>query len=170
MSEEPPQSDVTWKDFILLCMYGPLIVVQVILGFLFYNYLRNTLLLYGGWGLLVLFFAVGYLPSYEFRKRGGVPKGRSYMHTTTVVDTGIYAVVRHPQFLSWVILSLALACMSQYWVSVVCVVPVTALIYMEAVKADKSNIEKFGDDYTQYMQEVPRLNPLVGIYRLLRRR
>ncbi|MBU7027745.1 MAG: isoprenylcysteine carboxylmethyltransferase family protein [Theionarchaea archaeon] len=170
MPEELPQSDVTWKDFILLCIYGPLLVVQVVLVFLFYNYVRSTLLVYGGWVLLVAFFVVGFLPSYEFRKRGGVPKGRSYIYTTTVVDTGIYAVVRHPQFLSWVILSLALACMSQYWVSVICVVPVAVLVYMEAMRADKSNIKKFGDGYRKYMQKVPRLNPFVGIYRLLRRR
>ncbi len=168
MSDEKQPS--TWRDFVLLCVYGPLLVLQVVFAIKVYNHLQVPLLLYSGWVILVLFFVVGYLPVSEFRKRGGVPKGKSYMDTTTVVDTGIYAVVRHPQFLSWILLSIALALMSQHWISVGCVVPVAVLVYMEALKADKSSIEKFGDSYRKYMQKVPRLNILVGIYRLFRRK
>ena len=92
------------------------------------------------------------------------------MRTTVVVDSGIYAVVRHPQFLSWIILSGALALLSQHWLSVVCIFPVAVLVYMEALRADQSDIKKFGSDYEQYMQKVPRLNLLVGVYRVLRSR
>jgi len=38
----------------------------------------------------------GVLPVFEFRKKGGVKKGKSYIHTTKLVDTGIYSIVRHP--------------------------------------------------------------------------
>lgn len=170
MPEENAQSTSSWKDFILICIYGPLIVAQIAFVFKFYNYLGMNLLLYVGWVVFVLFLLVGYLPTREFRKKGGVPKGKSYMETTTLVDTGIYAVVRHPQFLSWILLSFSLALTSQYWLSAVCVVFVTVLIHVEAVRADASNIEKFGNDYRKYMQNVPRLSPVVGMYRLLRRK
>ena len=169
MPHEKSQS-ATWKDFILISIYGPLILVQVVLVFKYYNYLNVTSLLYTGWVGLVLFFVIGYLPSRELKKRGSVSEGRSYMHTTVVVDSGIYAVVRHPQFLSWIILSGALALLSQHWLSVVCIFPVAVLVYMEALRADQSDVEKFGDDYKQYMQKVPRLNLLVGMYRVLRSR
>lgn len=164
--EQPLKSQTSWKDFILLCVYGPLILLQVVLVFKFYNSMGLTLALIGGWLFFLLFLIVGALPRYEFKKRGGVVEGKSYIYTTTVVDTGIYTIVRHPQFLSWILLSLALAFLSQHWLSVLCVVPVTVLIYVEALREDKSNCGKFGNDYKEYMQRVPRLNPLVGIFRL----
>ena len=166
MADKGHESNSTWKDFILICMYGPLLVIQVVCVFMFFNYPGYNLLMVLGIVMLLSFFVVGYLPSYEFKKRGGVPEGKSYMHTTTVVDTGIYAYVRHPQFLSWILLSIGLACLSQYWLSVVCVILIAVLIYMEALRADTTAVEKFGDSYRQYMQKVPRLNPLVGLYRV----
>jgi hypothetical protein len=44
------------------------------------------------------------------------------------------------------------------------------LNYLIALKADQELIEKFGDDYRRYMQKVPRMNFLLGLIRLLRRR
>jgi protein-S-isoprenylcysteine O-methyltransferase Ste14 len=44
-----------------------------------------------------------------------------------------------------------------------------AVVYAGIVpQADQANIEKFGDEYTSYMQRVPRLNLVLGIIRLLR--
>ena len=40
------------------------------------------------------------------------------------------------------------------------------LNYFIALKADQELIEKFGDDYKRYMQEVPRMNFLLGLIRL----
>jgi protein-S-isoprenylcysteine O-methyltransferase Ste14 len=36
--------------------------------------------------------------------------------------------------------------------------------------ADEELVEKFGLDYETYMQEVPRLNIIIGIFRKLKRR
>jgi protein-S-isoprenylcysteine O-methyltransferase Ste14 len=38
-------------------------------------------------------------PIVMFPRLGGVPKGKSFVCTTPLVDTGIYAIVRHPQYL-----------------------------------------------------------------------
>lgn len=161
MSDEPQTS--TWKDFIFSCIYGPLLVVQIVWVFTHYNHYRIPYLLYGGWLLFVLFLVVGALPRYEFKKRGHIPEGKSYIHTTVMVDTGIYAVVRHPQFLSWILLSSALVLFSQHWLSVILFIPITVFVYLEAVRADSSLIEKFGDDYREYMKKVPRMNIVWGI-------
>ncbi|MGD2250616.1 MAG: isoprenylcysteine carboxylmethyltransferase family protein [Candidatus Methanofastidiosia archaeon] len=157
------QSDTTWKDYILSCIYGPILVVQVILVFLFYNRLHNTLLLLTGWILIILFMVIGYLPRREFQKSGNIPEGKSYIETTALVETGIYNVVRHPQFLSWIFLSAGLAFISQHFLSFLLVISVAVFIYLEALRADTPLLEKFGDDYKQYMQKVPRLNILQGI-------
>jgi len=44
------------------------------------------------------------------------------------------------------------------------------LLFIIDKTADKSNIEKFGEDYRRYMQKVPRLNPLLGIYKFFQRK
>ena len=159
----PTLQPATWKTFILSCIYGPLLLIQIIWALMHYNDGDCLYLLIVGWLLFVLFFVVGALPRYEFKKKGHILEGESYIHTTTVVDTGIYAVVRHPQFLSWIFLSSSLACISQHWLHSILVLCITVFVYLEAVQADSALLEKFGDDYRDYMKTVPRMNIVWGI-------
>lgn len=97
-------------------------------------------------------------------------KGKSVVHTTVLVESGIYSIVRHPQYLGLILLVLGLVLISQHWLSVISGVTGSVLFYIDVRKEEQSNIEKFGDDYKRYMQKVPRMNFLVGVIRLLRRR
>ena len=92
------------------------------------------------------------------------------MHTAILVDSGIYSIVRHPQFLAGIFISLALVLMSQHWLNTVLIVPVVVGTYIDSLRADERLIEKFGDDYKSYMKRVSGLNPLVGIIGLFRSR
>jgi protein-S-isoprenylcysteine O-methyltransferase Ste14 len=47
---------------------------------------------------------------------------------------------------------------------------ISALTYRTQVKLEKGLLVKFGDDYKRYMEKVPRMNPLLGVIRLLRRK
>ena len=121
-----------------------------------------------GWVVLTISAIFGWMPIYTFRKKGGVQKGESYMKTTVLVDSGIYSIVRHPQFLAGILISLALVLMSQNWLNAVLIVPVIMGTYLDSLRADKRLIEKFGDEYTSYMKRVSGLNPLVGVIKLLK--
>jgi protein-S-isoprenylcysteine O-methyltransferase Ste14 len=112
----------------------------------------------------------GWLPIFAFRKKGGVAKGRSYIQTTVLVDSGVYAVIRHPQFLAGILLSLALILITQHWFIATIGLVAMVLNYLIALKADQELTEKFGEDYKRYMQKVPRMSFLLGLVRLLRRR
>jgi len=58
------------------------------------SYLPSFIIGWVVWGLgMVLVVA----PIVMFPRRGGVPKGKSFISTTRLVDTGIYTIVRHPQ-------------------------------------------------------------------------
>ena len=46
----------------------------------------------------------------------------------------------------------------------------SALFYKDVLREEQMCIEKFGDDYKRYMQKVPRMNLLLGVIRLLRRK
>lgn len=157
--------NITWKDLVLSCIYGPLIILQLVLFFLFNNYLGIDVLAYIGLAIWTLSAVFGLLPIYTFRKRGGVPKGQSYMKTTKLVDTGVYSIVRHPQYLAGLLLIIALMLMTQYWLSVIAGAIAFATFYFDTLRADANLLEKFGGDYRLYMERVPRLNFLLGIIR-----
>ena len=110
-------------------------------------------------------------PIVIFPRRGGVPKGKSFVHTTRLVDTGIYTVVRHPQYLGG-ILSIFVATFLFYphWLFAVLGIPGTVILYWSTGEEEKRLVERFGSDYKAYMQRVPRMNIVLGIIRLLRRR
>jgi protein-S-isoprenylcysteine O-methyltransferase Ste14 len=102
---------------------------------------------------------------YTFRKKGGVAKGKSYIHTTKLVDTGIYSIVRHPQYLAGLLLTIALMLVTQHWLSVIAGIIAFIAFYLDTFNADPRLIEKFGEDYRKYMDRVPRLNFILGIIR-----
>lgn len=108
------------------------------------------------------------LPIIEFRKKGIVKKGKSYIHTTKLVDTGIYSIVRHPQFITWILWAIAGMLLFQHWIVILLVIPIIPLTYIDLIRADKRLIEKFGNEYKQYMKKVPRSNFLLGLIRGLR--
>ena len=100
-----------------------------------------------------------------------MPKGKSYVHTTTLVETGIYAIVRHPQMgTAWLLVCISLMLITQHWISVALGVPAMVLAYVDVLKADQRLIEKFGDAYCRYMERVPRVNFVAGIIQLARHR
>jgi len=109
-------------------------------------------------------------PMVMFPRRGGVPKGKSFVHTTQLVDIGIYAVVRHPQYLGG-ILSIFIATLLFYphWLFAVLGIPGAIILYWSAREEEKGLVERFGGDYRTYMERVPRMNLILGIMRLWKR-
>jgi protein-S-isoprenylcysteine O-methyltransferase Ste14 len=124
-----------------------------------------------GWTIWALGSVFAILPIFALRTRGRVPEGKSYMETTALVDTGIYAIARHPQGgTAGILLNLALALIGQHWMPVVLAALGITLIYMDTFNADEGCIEKFGEEYVRYMQRVPRVNFVAGLLRLLAHR
>ena len=126
---------------------------------------------YGGYVLWAAAVAFALVPIFTLRRKGGVAAGQSYMKTTTLVTTGVYSLVRHPQGgLAWLLMNLAAILIGQTWSIAVLGLISMPLVYIDTLKTDQSCIEKFGDDYEHYMKTVPRVNVLLGAIRLLRRR
>jgi protein-S-isoprenylcysteine O-methyltransferase Ste14 len=91
------------------------------------------------------------------------------MKTTTLVDTGIYAIVRHPQGdTAWLLINLGVILIAWHWTSAVLGLFSMSLVYADIFKSDQYCIGKFGDAYERYMKKVPRVNFVVGIIRLVR--
>jgi protein-S-isoprenylcysteine O-methyltransferase Ste14 len=162
----------SWLEFVPVTLVSILILAQIIVGiYLLPAVSQIETLAYAAVGLYVVSGLVfGALPVMEFRRKGGVRKGNSYIHTTQLVDTGVYSIVRHPQYVTFMLWAIAGMLLFQHWLVVMLGIPIIPLTYIDLVKADEDALEKFGDAYKAYMKQVPRANFLLGIIRRCRRR
>ena len=124
-----------------------------------------------GWVVWAFGMVLVMAPIILFPRRGGVPKRKSFVSTTRLVDTGIYAVVRHPQYTGGIYaIFLPTALWYPHWLFIVLGVAGMAVIYMSCRLEDQYLLKKFGKDYAAYMKKVPGMNIFLGILRLLRHR
>jgi protein-S-isoprenylcysteine O-methyltransferase Ste14 len=121
-----------------------------------------------GMGVSVLLLAGVFIfcPFYLLARHGG-QSGPSYMQTAAVVDRGLYAAVRHPQYLGYILLACGFAMLSQHGVSVFLAVIAAVLFYGQAVQEEKACLAEFGEPYARYCRRVPRFNIALGLFRLL---
>ena len=96
------KKSISWIDVIPSTFASLLFISQIIVGiYLLSEVTQIKILAYTGVALYIFSGLIfGMLPTVEFRKKGGVKKGKSYIHTTKLVDTGIYSIVRHPQYVN----------------------------------------------------------------------
>ena len=124
-----------------------------------------------GWVVWVFGMVLVVAPFVMFPRLGGVGRGKSYVHTTQLVRTGIYAVVRHPQYTGGIYaIFLTTFLWYPHWLFGLLGVIGTAVIFLGCRKEDKLLVVKFGKAYEEYMEEVPGMNYIAGFLRLLRRR
>ena len=156
--------------YLLSSIAGALTVAQIVLAFLLHGP-RSAALEWAGWICLWTAGILGVLPIITLRRKGGVAKGQSYVRTTALVDSGIYAIVRHPQNgTAWLLINLGVMLIARHWSSLVLGLTSMVLAYADTFKADQGCIEKFGDPYRQYVRRVPGVNFMLGLIRLVWRR
>jgi len=125
-------------------------------------YLRGT-------GVFVLLLASVFIfaPFYLLAKYGETKDNQAYMQTGVVVERGLYAITRHPQYLGYIFLACGFALLSQHWVAVLLAFVGATFLYLQAVREERYCIAQLGDPYEQYLRRVPRLNFILGIVSLL---
>ncbi len=158
----------TWKLSGNILIISVLVVAQYVLGFFVFKLPGIKAIQWLGWVVWVLSLFFAFAPMFILRKAGGVPKGKNYIHTTEFVDTSLYAVCRHPQYVAGMLFNLALMLLAQHWLIIAIGSISAVLIYLVIRQADNDGVEKFGDEYRLYMQRVPRANFLRGLIRLLK--
>jgi protein-S-isoprenylcysteine O-methyltransferase Ste14 len=124
-----------------------------------------------GWVVWIFGMVLVMAPIIMFPRGGGVAKGKSYVHTTRLVDKGIYAIVRHPQYTGGIYgIFLTTLLWYPHWLFGVLGVIGTVVVYMSCREEDQRLIDKFGNEYVAYMKRVPGMNIFLGIVRLLQNR
>ena len=166
------KKDISLIEYLPSTISSLLLISQIIVGIYLLSYITQIeIVAYTGVALYILSGLIfGMIPTFEFRKKGGVKKGSSYIHTTKLVDTGIYSIVRHPQYVTFILFAIAGMLLFQHWIVIFLGIPIIPFIYLDLLRADKQLIEKFGDEYQKYIQKVPRANFLLGVFRLFYRK
>ncbi len=138
-----------------VALYGVLILSTII----FYNPTNQILLLYLGWSALILGIIFLLLSSQS--RKGSCDE---------FVESGMYAIVRHPEFLGHMLIISALVVISQHWISLIVSTTLIILLFFAIIEEEKRNVEKFGDAYRDYMKRVPRINLLIGIIKICKKK
>lgn len=159
-----------FQDWMRACIYVPLMLYQFYLSWRYYNNLGLDWITNLGWLVLTFSAFFGWLPIYEFRKHGGVSKDQSYIQTTKLVTSGIYSVVRHPQFLAGILITISMMLMSQHSRSLIAGIVAAIAYASEVPTADNRLVNKFGEPYLRYKEQVPSLNFIIGLFRLIQKR
>lgn len=95
--------------------------------------------------------------------------------TIFLLRRGPYAIVRHPSHFAWSVFFVTIPVfLSRYvpftFLSVVGIVGIVIFHYYVSVKEERDlDMKKWGDEYRQYMEQVPRWNVLKGLVNLAKR-
>ena len=139
------------------------LIWQIILIFIDKSGFNIAIIQYIGYVTWIFSVYFGLIPIWVFKKKGEVIKGESYMKTNKLVDTGSYAIIRHPQYLAGILVSISITFWVQSFLSIILTIIVTVLIYQWTYSEDKELIKKYGSDYIEYKRKVTRLNPVLGL-------
>jgi len=84
-----------------------------------------------------------------------------------LIEQGIYGIVRHPMYLGAMMCFLSYSFFHPHWLILLISSANIAIIYYFILQGEQQNITKFDDAYKRYMETVPRINLLAGIFRRL---
>jgi protein-S-isoprenylcysteine O-methyltransferase Ste14 len=85
-----------------------------------------------------------------------------------LIDGGIYGMVRHPMYLGAMLCFSSFFFFHPHWITLVISIVNLPIVYLFILQGDGLNIARFGQDYRRYMESVPRINLLAGIFKCLR--
>ncbi len=173
----------TWEDFIGSVVWGILCFLPAVAKFSGFGILSffaqlpaiefPPIVIYLSIALFIAMIPLAVLQYYFNSRKGGC---RSEDHTVMFLKSGPYGIVRHPGVFSWTVFFVTVPIILSGGVpftilSVVGIVKLIAYNYYESMVEERTlNVPKWGNEYRQYMKEVPRFNIILGIWRWGKRR
>lgn len=120
------------------------------------------------WCLLMTSIAVVVTGLFQLKSRGRPVAGSrndgslyDFEQTTRLVDSGIYAWIRHPMYLSLMLLAWGAAVKDLTGMTLALAVFVSLCLYITARQDENECLVYFGTDYGDYMQRSKRFLPFL---------
>jgi len=160
----------SWKDRV-----SPLAIGQILL---MANIVQNIViqhaatlgwLKYTGAFFILPIIILWPLPVFTLRKYGNISSSGSFLATTKLVDKGIYKLIRHPQYLSFILLNAGMAFINQDIITSIISIFSIGFLFAGIKEEEQLMIEQFKNDYSDYMKRVPSINLFMGLFRLNKR-
>ena len=139
---------------------------QLVAAWLLYDPSGSSARINLGWLIIFVSGIFGWLPIFTFRSRGKI-EGKSYINTTVLVDSGVYSIVRHPQYLAGLLINAGAVLITWHWLVILLGIASLGMYWWSAVVEEELNLAKFGEAYREYQERVPRFNFLLGMIRVL---
>ena len=79
--------------------------------------------------------------------------------TEKIVDTGVYSIVRHPQYLGGLLAHVGITFLLSAWYSLLVSPLMIFLVYLISRKEEEELIKEFSKEYEDYKKKVPMLLP-----------
>ncbi len=76
-----------------------------------------------------------------------------------IATTGVYSIVRHPQYLGWLLAHVGFSFLLSAYYSILFTPVLASIVYMISKKEEEELIKEFGDEYRDYRERVPMLIP-----------
>jgi len=107
-------------------------------------------------GVAFLLWALGTLGKNWAPSLSGVRRD------TTLVTGGPYGIVRHPIYAGAFVFLVALALLSANLLILLPSIALSVLLYAQLPEEESLLIDRFGDEYREYMKRTPRFSPGLG--------
>lgn len=110
---------------------------------------------------------------YHNKKKGGC---MSEGDTVVLIRSGPYAIVRHPSLVAFSVFLITIPVFLSPYVpftllSMAGIIGIIAFHYHATITEERElDLNKWGDEYREYMEQVPRWNVLKGLWNLMTRR
>lgn len=118
--------------------------------------------------LIICALVFWFVPMFTLRKYGEVSPFGSFLATTRLVDRGIYGLIRHPQYLGFMIFTCGIALLYQQVYLGVLAVMIIVLLRFGMNEEDKLLQEQFGDEFLKYCKRVTSINLIKGLISILK--
>ena len=123
-----------------------------------------------GWGIGAAGILLIGLALLTLHLRGQSEEGQGLTHTLVVVDSGIYALIRHPLYLGWILVYTGVMAIGQYCLTVLLCLLGIGCISVICRQEDRRLVERFGSRYETYLHSVPAMNLVAGLMRWIGRK
>ena len=87
-----------------------------------------------------------------------------------IIDKGVYGIIRHPMYLGAILLFIAMGCFIPVWLMLILAIINIVIVYLFILAEEKIDLEKYGNDYREYMASIPQVNFIIGLIRKLKTR
>jgi protein-S-isoprenylcysteine O-methyltransferase Ste14 len=141
---------VAYLLMVLCFPLNPLVLLHVVEPF------EIRQLFWPGAGIRLIGMVMVIYPFIYFKRKGGVDLGKAYVHTTKIVTGGLYGIVRHVLYTGGILsIFIATPLLYPHWIFVLLGIPGIWLTYLGTKREDAYLVEKFGEDYRNYMKQYP---------------